>query len=105
MCVSLFPDSQGLFTNLNLLLVWYKLGGEGGGIGIRRLGFQFWLWHLLSCELGQIVQEPQFLVCEMSLGETVWEDTTDVTDFSCFSLHINQNCFLATGSGEKEALL
>lgn len=38
-----------------------------GGLGIRRLGFRFWRWCFLSRELGQIVWEPQFLVCEMSL--------------------------------------
>lgn len=41
----------------------------------------------------------------MSVYEKMWEDSIEVTDFSCFSLLVSQNRFLIAGSVEKEALV
>lgn len=38
------------------------------------------------------------------IHEKVWEEPVEVSDLPCFSVVINQNCFLTTGSVEKEAL-
>lgn len=81
---------------------------EGRRSGVRSFGFGFWLWCLFNCELEQIMEltrEPQFLVRKMSEYVKVWEDTIEVSDFSYFSLLVNQNCFLIAGLVEKETVI
>lgn len=41
----------------------------------------------------------------MSEYAKVWEDTIEVTDFSYFSLLVNQNCFLTAGLVDKETVI